>query len=68
MRDRGYNILLVILVTVVVVVVEVVYVVVCLNSSKHLQLQEFTGEFGSPGLDLYFSHKVPVILFVVVTV
>ena len=67
MRDRGYNILLVILVT-VVVVVEVVYVVVCLNSSKHLQLQEFTGEFGSPGLDLYFSHQVPVILFVVVTV
>ena len=49
MRDRGYNIVLVILVT-VVVVVEVGYVVVCLNASKHLQLvQEFTGEFGSPG-------------------
>ena len=31
-------------------------------------VQEFTGEFGSPGLDLHFNHQVPVILYVVVTV
>ena len=62
--DRGNNILSVI---VVVVLVEV-----CVNASKQFAIVRnrriFSGDFGSPGLDLNSSHVVPVMLYVVVTV
>ena len=47
-------------------------VVVCVNASKQFAIVRsrriFTGDFGSPGLDLHSSHQVPVMLYVVITV
>ena len=52
--------------------VVVVLVVVCVNASKQFAIVRsrriFSGDFGSPGLDLNSSHVVPVMLYVVVTV